>query len=352
MSRIPIGCLAAFIIVYLSASGAFAAGDTPSVQVRTVALRHQELPNILTCYGTVAATEESIFNVSFPHPGQITGLYVRAGQKVRSGDPLVTITADPATRQGYEQAAAALEFAKRELERQQTLRAQHFATNAQVATAQKAVTDAAVALDSERKLGNDQPAQVAAAPFTGYVAQLMAAPGDRLQANMTIMRLARTDQGVGIAIGLKPEDADGIAPGMPAEITPILSAAAHPVKGTVRQISGTVNAATKLIDAWIDVTDPASLVPGTSVSVVITSSRHTGWVVPRNAVLQDDKGSYIFQVMNGHAKRIDVTTGVETDQLTEIYGEFDALLPVVSLGNYELQDGMEVREAVLATANP
>ena len=351
MSRIRIGCLAASIIVCLSAS-ALGAADTSSVQVETVALQRQELPNTLMSYGTVAATEESIFNVSFPHPGQITGFYVRAGQKVKSGDPLVTITADPATRQGYEQAAAALEFAKRELERQQTLRAQHFATNAQVATAQKAVTDAAVTLDSERKLGNDQLTQVATAPFTGYVAQLMAVPGDRLQANMTIMRLARTDQGVGIAVGLKPEDAGGIAPGMPADITPILSTAAHPIKGTVRQISGTVNPATKLIDAWIDVTDPKSLVPGTSVSVVITSFRHTGWVVPRNAVLQDDKGSYIFQVMNGHAKRVNVTTGVETDRLTEICGEFDPLRPVVSLGNYELQDGMAVRETMLTVTNP
>jgi hypothetical protein len=120
----------------------------------------------------------------------------------------------------------------------------------------------------------------------------------------------------------------------------------------VRQVSGSLNPATKLIDAWIDVKDPASLVPGTSVLVVITSSRHMGWVVPRNAVLQDDKGSYIFQIVNGHAKRINVTTGVETDQLTEIYGGFDSSLPVVSLGNYELQDGMAVRESVLAATNP
>ncbi len=354
MTQICVRCFTALplIVVSLVPCGALGAGDTPSVQVETVALRRQELPDTVMGYGTVAATEESMVDVSFPHPGQITDLYVRAGQKVRSGDSLVTITADPATRQGYEQAAAALEFAKRDLERQQTLRAQHLATNAQVATAQKAVSDATVALESERKLGNDQLTQLATAPFKGYVAQVMAAPGDRLQANTAIMKLARTDQGVGISVGLKPEAADGIAPGMPTEATPILSTAAQSIKGKVRQIGGTVNPATKLIDAWIDVTQPASLIPGTLVSVVITLSRHDCWVVPRNAVLQDDKGSYIFQITNGHAKRINVTTGIETDQLTEIYGEFDPSLQVVSLGNYELQDGMAVRETVLAATNP
>lgn len=348
MSQSVIKHATRFIVLCLSTCGAFAADDKPSVQVETVALRQEQLSNTVTVYGTVAIGEESLVDISFPHSGQITELDVRAGQKVHKGDPLVTITTDPAARQSYEQAASALEFAKRELERQQTLRAQHLATNAQVAAAQKALTDAIVVVESERKLGNDHATQIAAAPVTGYVAQLMVAPGSRPQANTAVMKLARTDQGLGIAIGLELADVGGIAPGMPAKLTPVLSSASQPVDGTVRQISGTVNPATKLIDAWIDVSQPASLVPGTVVSVAIILPRHASWVVPHNAVLQDDKGSYIFQIANGHAKRIEVTTGIETDQVTEIYGAFDPSLKVVTLGNYELRDGMTVREAMPA----
>ncbi|MGH6862802.1 MAG: efflux RND transporter periplasmic adaptor subunit, partial [Methylocella sp.] len=335
----------------LFACGAFGADDTPSVQVETVALRHQELSDTVTAYGTVATSEESMADISFPHAGQITGLHIRAGQKVHTGEPLVTITADPATLQSYEKARAALEFAKHDLARQQTLLAQRLATNAQLAAAQKMVADATVALEAERQLGNDQHTKLASAPFNGYVAQLMAAPGARLQANTAIMKLARTDQGLRIAAGLKPEDAGRIEPGMAAQITPILSAGPQPLQGTVRQISGTINPTSKLIDAWIDVTQTASLVPGTPVSVVIILSRHNGWVVPRNAVLRDDRGSYIFQVAKGHAKRVDVETGIETDQLTEISAGFDPSFKVVVLGNYELRDGMAVREASSAT-NP
>jgi membrane fusion protein, multidrug efflux system len=334
----------------LAASGALADSEAPSVQIKTVSLRQQELRDTLTAYGTVASTEEAMNDVSFPHAGQITALDVRAGQKVHADDPLVTITADPATLQNYEKTRAALDFAKSELERVQSLRAQHLATNAQVASAQMAVIDASVALDTERKLGNDQPTKTATAAFDGYVAQLMAAPGARLQANSTIMKLARTDQGLRIAAGLKPEDAGRVIPGMPAEVTPIMAAGSQPVEGKVRQISGTINPTTKLVDAWIDVMETGTLVPGTSASVVIILSRHVGWVVPRNAVLHDDKGSYIFQVADGRAKRIEVTPGMETDQLTEISGGFDPALKVVESGNYELRNGMAVREA--SSANP
>jgi multidrug efflux pump subunit AcrA (membrane-fusion protein) len=132
---------------------------------------------------------------------------------------------------------------------------------------------------------------------------------------------------------------------MAAEITPVMAPDAQPARGTVRQVSGTVNSTTRLIDAWIDVMGSAALVPGTSVTVSIIVSQHRGWVVPRNAVLHDDKGSYVFQVVDGHARRVAVQTGIDTDRLTEISGQFDASLGVVTAGNYELQDGMAVRAA-------
>ena len=322
-------CLTAFLLAVV----ALGADEAPSVQVVTVALRQQELGDVVTAYGTVSISEEGISNISFPHAGQITELNIHAGQKVHTGEPLVTITADPAALQSYEKALAALKFAKGELARQKRLLAQHLVTNAQVATAEQALTDATVTLETERKLGNDRPTEVAVAPFDGYVAQLTAAPGDRLQANTAIIKLARTDQGVRITVGLKPEDAGRVVAGMSAQVTPIFLSKSQPLAGTVSQVSGTINATTKLIDAWIDISQSAKLIPGTAVSAVINLSRHEGWVVPRSAVL-----------------RVDVNTGIETNQLTEVAGGFDPSLKVVTLGNYELREGMAVREAESATS--
>ncbi len=70
---------------------------------------------------------------------------------------------------------------------------------------------------------------------------------------------------------------------------------------------------------------------------------------PRDAVLHDDAGSHIFQVSDGRAKRIAVKTGLETSKVTEISGPLDSSLPVVTRGNYELVDGMEVHSASSTT---
>jgi RND family efflux transporter MFP subunit len=327
---------------------AFAAGGDagPSVQVQAVPLRQQPLEETVTGFGTAATSEESTADISFPHAGQITALTVRVGEKVTRGRELASVTADPATLLGYQKSVAAVDFAKRDLARVKTLLAQHLATNTQVAAAQKIVSDATAELEAQRKLGNDQQVRIATAPFDGFVAKLMVAPGDRLQANTAIMQLARTDRGVRIITGLKPEDAARVAPGMVARVVPVQGGNAQPIEGTVRQVSGSLNATTRLIDTLIDVAKSADQVlPGTSAAVTVIISRHTGWVVPRNAVLHADKGSYLFQVADGHARRVEVKTGIETDALTEVSGSFDPGLAVVTVGNYELRDGMAVRDA-------
>jgi hypothetical protein len=80
------------------------------------------------------------------------------------------------------------------------------------------------------------------------------------------------------------------------------------------------------------------------VSVAIVLEQHTGWVVPRDAVLRDAKGDYLFQVTGSKAERVAVKTGIETDKYTEIIGSIDTKRRIVTVGNYELHDGMAVRE--------
>jgi hypothetical protein len=88
----------------------------------------------------------------------------------------------------------------------------------------------------------------------------------------------------------------------------------------------------------------ASLAAGTRVEAAITLGRHEAWSVPRQAVLSDDAGSYLFQAANGHARRVAVQVLGESAQAYGVDGQLDPKLPVVVLGNYELRDGMRVRE--------
>jgi hypothetical protein len=67
-------------------------------------------------------------------------------------------------------------------------------------------------------------------------------------------------------------------------------------------------------------------------------------VLPRQAVLSDDRGSYVFQVADGRAHRVDVQAKQDGAKEVGVSGPIRPELRVVVLGNYELQDGMKVRE--------
>src|SRR5258705_2341646 len=152
--------------------------SAPSVLIETAAPREQVLKRTVQGYGTAATSEDAVIGVSFLHPGQISRLRVRPGEVVKAGEVLLERSTDPSATLGYQQAVAALEFAKRDHARTKTLLAQHLATNAQLAAAQKAVEDAIAAVEVQRKLGNDRKTEVITAPFNGYVISLTVALGD------------------------------------------------------------------------------------------------------------------------------------------------------------------------------
>jgi RND family efflux transporter MFP subunit len=315
----------------------------PSVLIETAAPRQQVLKRTVQGYGTVATSEDAVVGVSFLHPGQISRLRVRPGEVVKAGEVLLELSTDPSATLSFQMAVAALDFAKRDLARTKTLLAQHLATNSQIAAAQKAVEDAIAAVETQRKLGNDQKTEVITAPFNGYVTALTVALGDRVQPNTTVLKLAPADR-VQVTVGLQPEDAARVQTGMAAEVVPVFTPDSR-LSGVVRGATGTINPATKRVDFWVElVAAEQELVPGTVVSVEIVIEQHTGWVVPRDAVLRDGKGDYIFQVTGSKAERVPVKTGIETDKFTEIVGPIDMKHAIVTVGNYELQDGMAVRE--------
>ena len=338
-----IGYLAAIGLLLLPATGHSETPGAPSVLIETAAPRQQVLKRTVQGYGTVATSEDDVVGISFPHAGQISMLRVRPGEVVKAGEALLELSTDPSDTLSYQTAVAALDFAKHDLARTKTLAAQHLATNAQLAAAQRAVDDAAAAVEAQRKLGNDQKTEVAAAPFDGYVAAITVARGDRVQPNTTVLKLARSDR-VQVAVGLDPDDAARVVPGMSAEVAPVFTPARR-LSGVVRGVTGTINPATKRLDIWVELaTTTPELVPGTAVSVEIVLEQHTGWVVPRDAVLRDGKGDYVFQITGSKAERVPVRTGIETDKYTEIIGPIDPKGQIVTVGNYELQDGTTVRE--------
>jgi membrane fusion protein (multidrug efflux system) len=94
--------------------------------------------------------------------------------------------------------------------------------------------------------------------------------------------------------------------------------------------------------------------PGAAFKAQITVGHFDGFVVPRDEVLSDAKGAYVFQIGDGKAHRVAVTIAGSTGDQTAVTGAIDPAKPIVLQGNYQLEDGMEVRlsETETSAAGP
>jgi multidrug efflux pump subunit AcrA (membrane-fusion protein) len=110
-----------------------------------------------------------------------------------------------------------------------------------------------------------------------------------------------------------------------------------------------VNPDTRLVEVMAAIPEHQTghFVLGSRIIAQFHLPTHSALVVPRSAVLGDGANAYVYRVEQGKAHRIRVTTGIEQSNDIEIRGqtsgEIKAGDSIVTLGNYELQDGMAVR---------
>jgi membrane fusion protein, multidrug efflux system len=327
------------LITLLATSPALAAAEI-SVQVETVALQQRPMADTVSGYGVVSPDTRSLLSISLPRPGQILALQVRVGQEVKKGAHLLEFGTGADAVLSYQQALQAVDFAQSEQVRIEQLVSQQLATQSQLAAAKKELADALAALRAQETIGAGRSVERVIAPFDGVVVAIQAAQGDRLPAGASVLQLAKAGMQRAL-LGIEPDEAARVRPGMVVSIVPVFNTERQ-ISGRVAQVSGMINPQTQFVDVLVEVPD-SGLMPGTRVRAEIRLSQHTMWVVPRSAVLQDARGAYLFQVRAGKAYRVDVQTGLEWDGLIVIHGSFNADEPVVSLGNYELRDGMAVR---------
>ena len=330
------------LLSLLLISSPLLAADAPSVQVQTVALKQQPMADTISGYGVVSPDTRALQTVSLPRPGQIVGLLVSAGQLVKKGAPLLEFATGANATLGYRQAQQAVHFAQSEVARIEQLASQQLATQSQLAAANNTLADAEAALHAQETIGSGQVLEQVRAPFSGVVVTVQSAQGDRLTAGAPVLQLARSG-GQRVLLGVEPGDVARVHPGMMVSVVPVFDPE-RKAPGRVAQVFGMINPQTQFVDVLVAVPG-GGLMPGTRVHARIQLSRKIEWVVPRSAVLRDAQGAYIFQVRAGKARRINVQTGLERDGLIAVQGAFAASEPVVSLGNYELRDGMAVHES-------
>lgn len=324
----------------------------PVAQVTTELAQERVFRDTLEAFGEVVPGP--LVALSFARAGQITHLGALPGDRVSRGTVLVTMALDPTALEAYTQATNTAALARREADRQRQLLALQLATRSAVDAADKAARDAASTVTALDAQGGGAASAALSAPFDGVIVSVAATQGDRVAAGAPILQLVRADD-LRVQIGIDPAQRRRVAAGATAVLAPIAGIDdAAPIEAVVSQVQDMTDPKTQLVNAIVNLprSSAGQLVPGMKVRATLQAGDRSALAVPRNAVLSDAIGDYVYQVSAGKARRIGVTKLFESNGYTAVSGLTDLQLPVVTVGNYELQDGMAVAAAATQGTRP
>jgi membrane fusion protein (multidrug efflux system) len=311
-----------------------------SVLVETQPAKLGTIADTLTAYGTAVPAINGGMTLSVQAEGRVMHIAVTPGEAVHKDQTLMEFRLSAAASSTYEQAVTALNAAKEDQTRVTRLLGQQLATRDQKVLADKAVADAQAALTALERETGGKPQQTLVAPFDGIVAAIPVNQGDRVAAGAALVTITRHN-GLVVTCGIEPSDVKRIKVGQTVRIKP-LSGDAEAVEGKLSRIDRSLNPKTRLVDADVVVDD--ELIQGQAFRAQVEVGELKGWLVPRDAVLDDDEGSYVFQVAGDKAKRVKVKRVGNDDDTAAVDGPLDPKLEVVTVGNYQLDDGGAVRK--------
>ena len=312
---------------------------TPTVLVRISPATSMLLAPSLITYGTVNFSPEQVQQLTLANENIVRNLWVSPNQKIKKGDPLITLTPTANTNLNFQNAKITVDFSQQELEHLLQLKSQYLATNAEVQAARLNLAKAEATMNS--LLPQQKQTLYANADITIMTVNVQV--GQIVQPGAPLLTFA-DNQSLQVRLGVETEDLAKIKVGQTVTITNLHGDNTPAFKTSLQQIMGQINAVSGLVDIIVSLTDAPGLIPGSIVrGEIFLQSPTSVIVVPHSAVLYDNQKAYVFVDKNDIAEQRWVTTGEDNGQFVIILDGLSAGEQVVVLGNYELENGVILR---------
>jgi membrane fusion protein, multidrug efflux system len=326
------------------AKGTAAEESKPVAQVETAAVEHKSISQILTAYGGVVAAPGKTHFIAVSFESRVKHVLVSSGQVVNKGDALLELEGTAASLLQLQQAESTDEEAHKELEQTKRRFEMKLAANQELNQAQKAAADADLLLNSLRQQGVGSAGQIHS-DTGGVVAKVDVEDGQVAASGTPLIEIVASDD-IQVKLGAEPEDVRKIAPGQNVGISLVNDPESPAIEGTVCLVTQRVNPADRLVDVYVSLSPGSRLLLAAYVRGEIAIASRETLVVPREAVLPNESNFTLYLVHDDRAVEKRVKLGLETASEVEV---IDSTLKegdrVVTLGNRELSDGMEIKES-------
>ncbi|MGH7874694.1 MAG: efflux RND transporter periplasmic adaptor subunit [Candidatus Binatia bacterium] len=316
--------------------------QAPIASVQVDRITQGTLAKEITVYGTIVPAAGALQTITVPYESRVQRILVAEGQQVSRGDPLLEIAPSWETRLQTRQARNDYETAQKGLQFMQQRLDLKLATNDQLLQAQQTLEQAQAKMESTRGRGSETPQEIHA-DAASLISKISVQRGAIVPAGNAMIEMVA--QGRAEArVGVEPADRAKVRAGQEVRLGHVNEPERRVVVGKIRLLAQAANAANHLIDGFIDLPSAADFIVNESVVGKITVAHVQGLLVPRSALLPEGDHFVLFTVKAGRAEQHKVEIRLENGNQAEVSGEnLQVGAPVVTLGNYELRDGMSVK---------
>jgi membrane fusion protein, multidrug efflux system len=316
------------------------AGPIPEVHVAKV--ERKTITEKVIVYGSVVAQPGKTHSVSIAFETRVRHVLVAPGQFVQENDPLVEIELSPGAQVQFQQARNAAEAARKELKQTQERFNLKLATNQDLSAAEKTARDAEAQLSALQRAGAGGDNRVRS-DMTGVIAKVNAQDGQIVAPGSPLVEIVAENE-IEVKLGVEAEDLAAAQEGAPVTIIPLNDPTAPKVDGTVRLVTRRIDPTTRLVEVYVALPEGTKLLLDGYVRGEIQRTEKNALAVPRSAVLPNESREFeVFTVADNRAVKHTVKIGAENPkEIQVIADDLHEGDPVVTVGNYELEDGMAV----------
>lgn len=204
------------------------------------------------------------------------------------------------------------------------------------ATAKAALDSAAVQLEAAQNAINNTTVR---APISGYIATRYANAGQMIAPGVEIFSIKSTSS-VDVHLNVTESDIPYIKVGAKASVR-VNAVSEEIIEGSVKNASAVKNAQTGMYAVTVQIEDSQdSLNDGMFADVEISlNESENAIIIPAQALLENEDGTkYVYVADGDTAKRVDVVTGIVTDEKAEIISGINAGDKVVVEGKEYLSE--------------
>jgi RND family efflux transporter MFP subunit len=310
--------------------------------VSVATLKDTVFNHYLDIQGSVNTKENILIQPEMP--GTLVSLNVKAGQRVSKGQLLARVD-DGGSSQQVASLETQYQLAKTTFERQKNLWSQKIGSEIQYLQAQTQMLSLQRSVAQAKAMLSKTEIR---APFSGTIDEVFVERGQVVSAGpQGLMRIVNLNN-MYVSTTIPESYIGKLKVGTQVDV--FLTSLNKNYKGKVRQIGNFINPSNRSFGIEVSIPNPENLLRPNQVAKlkVIDYTVKNAVVVPSNVIQEDAKGNqFVFLASNSKgktatAKKVMVTTGKSSDNVTEILSGLSANDVIVIEGINTISEGMKL----------